>query len=427
MTFTSHNHILYPRMYVMMHYRYFTLRVHAFSSRAFASSILTLTYIHFQISPNRSVIQTQNKMALTYNVSNLSDLICFEDSCVQFNEMRRIINFERIVRVVVPCIFSLFIAVGFIGNLLVITVVITNKQMRNTTNILILSLAIADLMFIVFCVPFTATGYVVPKWPFGDVWCKLTNYMTYVCAYASVYTLVLMSLDRYLAVVHPIRSMSIRTVLYATLMVSFTWGAILVANIPIVFQFGIFNYTYYGEDRRKCLNIAARSQPSVEKYFFGFFFGFGYAIPLILVCILYGLLLKRLLYNVAPRRGQSSDSGSRVKRRVTRMAIIVVAIFAVCWLPIQVALLVQHFSEPTFNIFFIGFQMAGNCLAYMNSCVNPILYAFLSENFRKGFRKLLFCPSSYRPGMDCERTNFRGTTDRCSVSRATTINTLNTL
>lgn len=92
-----------------------------------------------------------------------------------------------------------------------VLVVAVNQQMRSTTNLLIINLAVADLFFIIFCVPFTATDYILPYWPFGDIWCKIVQYLIVVTAYASVYTLVLMSLDRFLAVVHPITSMSVST------------------------------------------------------------------------------------------------------------------------------------------------------------------------------------------------------------------------
>ena len=75
-----------------------------------------------------------------------------------------------IVSIVVPIFFSIVVFVGFFGNLLVILVVTFNKQMRNTTNLLIMNLAVADILFIVFCVPFSATAYAVPHaWPFGDI------------------------------------------------------------------------------------------------------------------------------------------------------------------------------------------------------------------------------------------------------------------
>jgi hypothetical protein len=82
--------------------------------------------------------------------------------------------FENVVRVVVPVIFSFIALLGFVGNLSVIVVVIANRNMRSTTNILIIGLALADLVFIVVCVPFTALNYVVVVWPFGSVWCKVS-------------------------------------------------------------------------------------------------------------------------------------------------------------------------------------------------------------------------------------------------------------
>ena len=77
---------------------------------------------------------------------------------------------EKVVSIVVPIFFSIIVFVGFVGNLLVVLVVTFNKQMRNTTNLLIMNLAVADLLFIIFCVPFSATAYAFPhNWPFGNI------------------------------------------------------------------------------------------------------------------------------------------------------------------------------------------------------------------------------------------------------------------
>jgi len=81
--------------------------------------------------------------------------------------------FEYVVRIIIPIIFGLIAVLGFVGNLSVIVVVTANKNMRNTTNILIFSLAVADFVFIIMCVPFTAVIYASPVWPFGLVWCKV--------------------------------------------------------------------------------------------------------------------------------------------------------------------------------------------------------------------------------------------------------------
>lgn len=103
----------------------------------------------------------------------------------------------KLVAIAVPIIFGIIVVIGFVGNFMVIVVVLSDPQMRSTTNILILNLAVADLLFVILCVPFTATDYALPhRWPFGNVWCKVVQYLIIVTACASVYTLVLMSFDR---------------------------------------------------------------------------------------------------------------------------------------------------------------------------------------------------------------------------------------
>uniref|UniRef100_A0A182SX43 G-protein coupled receptors family 1 profile domain-containing protein n=1 Tax=Anopheles maculatus TaxID=74869 RepID=A0A182SX43_9DIPT len=131
--------------------------------------------------------------------------------------------------------------------------VAANQSMRSTTNLLIINLAAADLLFVVFCVPFTAVDYVLPEWPFGEYWCKFVQYMIVVTAHASAYTLVLMSLDRFLAVVHPITSMSIRTERNASIAICLTWFVILTTAIPVAISHGVLFYPRQGGYYTACL------------------------------------------------------------------------------------------------------------------------------------------------------------------------------
>nr|KAG5689928.1 hypothetical protein BaRGS_015616 [Batillaria attramentaria] len=123
--------------------------------------------------------------------------------------------------------FGIIFALGLVGNLLVILVVLADKKMRNATNILILSLAVADLLFLVFCLPFSAVHYATTTWPFSSVVCKFVNYTLYCSLYASVYNLVLMALARYVAVAHPMRSKRILRRRNAWLATAFIWSVIL--------------------------------------------------------------------------------------------------------------------------------------------------------------------------------------------------------
>ena len=95
--------------------------------------------------------------------------------------------------------------------------------MKNTTNLLILNLAVADLLFILVCVPFTASDYVLMYWPFGLFWCRTVQYIIYVSAYVS----------RFLVVVFPISSLTTRTITNAKVLISLTWVITIASNIPI--------------------------------------------------------------------------------------------------------------------------------------------------------------------------------------------------
>lgn len=146
---------------------------------------------------------------------------------------------SSLVRVTVPICFGIIAISGFFGNILVILVVCLNKQMHSTTNLLIVNLAVADLLFVVFCIPFTAADYVADTWPFGDLWCRIVQYLIVVTAFSSIYTLVLMSIDRFLAVVHPIRSRMLRTEKITKICIGAIWLVILTASLPVTTSHGV--------------------------------------------------------------------------------------------------------------------------------------------------------------------------------------------
>lgn len=144
-------------------------------------------------------------------------------------------SFQDSLRWYVLFFFSTIAVTGFVGNLLVILVVVFNKNMHSTTNLLIVNLASADLMFVIFCVPFTGVDYVLNRWPFGNLWCRTVQYLIVVTAFASIYTLVLMSVDRFLAVVHPIRSRMLRTEYFTKIAIFTLWAVVLTVSMPVTF------------------------------------------------------------------------------------------------------------------------------------------------------------------------------------------------
>lgn len=105
--------------------------------------------------------------------------------------------------IIVPVIFSLIFLLGTVGNGLVLAVLLRNGQVKyNTTNLFILNLAVADLCFIICCVPFQATIYTLDGWLFGAFACKAVHFLIYLTMYASSFTLATVSIDRQVSPVH---------------------------------------------------------------------------------------------------------------------------------------------------------------------------------------------------------------------------------
>ncbi|TRY56513.1 hypothetical protein DNTS_015661 [Danionella cerebrum] len=137
--------------------------------------------------------------------------------------------------VIVPVIFGCIFFLGIIGNTLVMVVIgkIKSRRSRSTTNIFILNLSIADLSFLLFCVPFQATIYSLPEWIFGAFMCKFVHYFVMVSMLVSIFTLMAMSVDRYIAVVLSKKSPCIRNRRNALIGVCVIWTLSFIFAVPV--------------------------------------------------------------------------------------------------------------------------------------------------------------------------------------------------
>jgi len=136
-------------------------------------------------------------------------------------------------KVVVPALFGVISVTGITGNALVVYVILSKRQMRTVTNLLLLNLAFADLCFVIVIPPFTAYEYSTESWQLGRFACRLMHYLINVTAYVTVYTLVLVSAVRYMTVVHGVRTARLRTITNVAIIIAAIWIIMILVNIPI--------------------------------------------------------------------------------------------------------------------------------------------------------------------------------------------------
>lgn len=133
------------------------------------------------------------------------------------------------------CVYVMYctvFVVALLGNGLVCFVVQTSPRMKTVTNYFIVNLAVGDILMTLFCVPFSFVSMLVLRyWPFGGVMCKVVNYSQAVSVLVSAYTLLAISIDRYMAIMRPLQPRLGRTA--AKLVVTAVWGGALATAAPI--------------------------------------------------------------------------------------------------------------------------------------------------------------------------------------------------
>ncbi|OCT62990.1 galanin receptor 2a [Xenopus laevis] len=284
--------------------------------------------------------------------------------------------------VLIPVLYSLIFLLGTVGNSLVLAVLLRNGKVNNTTNLFILNLGVADLCFIIFCVPFQATIYTLDSWVFGPFMCKAVHFFIYLTMYASSFTLTTVSLDRYLAIRYPLRSRELRTPKNALLAITLIWSLSLVFSGPYL--------SYYQEFQLANLTVCHPIwQNSYRRAMDLCTFAFSYVIPVLILSLTYARTIRYLWTAVDPIEDMSESK--RAKRRVTRMIIIVAVLFCLCWLPHHLVILCVWFGYFPLNNFTYALRILSHLVSYANSCVNPVVYALVSKHFRKGFRKIFRC------------------------------------
>lgn len=300
------------------------------------------------------------------------------DNCK--NDMPKLYLFAEMLYVIV-CILGLF------GNTLVIYVVLRFSKMQTVTNMYIVNLAIADECFLIG-IPFLLVVMHAQSWPFGDVACKFYMASTSINQFTSSIFLMIMSADRYVAVCHPITAPKIRTPFISKMVSVSAWSVSALLMVPVL----IYSNTMIDENNVRSCNILWPDEENLSGHaaFTLYSFILGFAIPLLLIFVFYSLVIKKLR-TVGPKN--KSKEKKRSHRKVTKLVLTVITVYVCCWLPYwvtQVALIFTPAKQCQSKVTVSIFLMTG-CLSYSNSAMNPILYAFLSDNFKKSFLKACTC------------------------------------
>ncbi|CAD6993177.1 unnamed protein product [Ceratitis capitata] len=280
------------------------------------------------------------------------------------------------------------------GNLIVVWIVMTTKRMRTVTNYFIVNLSIADAMVSSLNVTFSYIYMLDNDWPFGELYCKISQFIATLSISASVFTLMAISIDRYIAIMKPLEPrMSKRCNLGIA---AFIWAVSVTISCPMLLFFTTGELEVKDGTRIVCYTEwpDGPTNHSEQEYVYNIVFMIlTYILPIISMTVTYsrvGIELwgSKAIGEYTPRQVENVKS----KRRVVKMMIVVVLIFAICWLPFHAYFIITAcYPALTETPFIQEVYLGIYWLAMSNSMYNPIIYCWMNSRFRYGFKRFFRC------------------------------------
>ncbi|CAM1325991.1 Ethr (predicted) [Pycnogonum litorale] len=312
--------------------------------------------------------------------------------------------FPLSIRIVVSVLCILTLIIGTSGNIMVPVVVWSNRDMRNSTNIFLVNLSIADLLILVICVPTVLVEiHSQPEtWILGKIMCKIVPYLESTVAHGSILTILAISFERYYAICQPLRAGYKCTNSRATIIILVVWSVAVVITSPVILTTDYFHATYVdGSSVPVCVTLAQTLWQKI--YFLSMQFAL-FVLPLVILVVVYAVitfhLAKNLSLPTSPRTSKKNrprhHSSTKSRKQVIATLTAVVVAFFVCLLPMK-SFQSWVIIESIDNIRLVGpdtyYVLLFLCrlMFYLNSTINPILYNVISTKFRQAFLRQIKC------------------------------------
>lgn len=295
------------------------------------------------------------------------------------------ISMNDFSKVFVVIVYSLVFILGFIGNGLVVCVLVKYRNQTNFTDICLFNLALSDLLFVIV-LPFFSHYMMVGQWTFGDFMCRFTTGSHTVGFYSSIFFMVIMTLERYMAIMHAHKIDRYRTMRAGLVLTVFVWSLSLCVSLPAFIFTKVTNESYgYG-----CTD--SQDNEYWTKYDLFTTNVLGLVIPLLVMVVCYSRIIPRLV-----------NMRTVKKHRAVKLIIAIMVVFFLFWAPCNISRLLKFLQskemipvECAWNQN-IGLAIAvTEAIAYTHCCLNPVIYAFVGQKFMKRVLQML---KKWAPGM----------------------------
>ncbi|XP_072326948.1 apelin receptor A-like [Scyliorhinus torazame] len=294
-------------------------------------------------------------------------------------------------------VYCLVFIVGTFGNAIVIIIMRSKRKSNRLVDVFITHLAIADLVFLLTLPLWAVSTALDHHWLFGEGLCKMCSYIVVVNMYSGIFFLTCMSIDRYVAIVLSVKYGYLRSRRCAVITSLVIWTLSLALGLPTL----SFRHMVQVDDNGKWVcsevNMPSRNIFALVTSFIAF------VLPLGIITVCYcsvGIKLYRHFDRIRKEE--------RKKRKSIKIGFWIVTMFILSWLPYNVLKTTDVFVQSsTFQASCDTQESVSKgillftCLAFVNSCVNPIVYLVFDRYFRKSLFQLLPCQAAKRLKAHC--------------------------
>lgn len=313
--------------------------------------------------------------------------------------------------VLLPVSYGVVCVLGLCLNVAVLYIFLCRLKTWNASTTYMFHLAVSDALYaasLPLLVYYYARG---DHWPFSTVLCKLVRFLFYTNLYCSILFLTCISVHRCLGVLRPLRSLRWGRARYARRVAAGVWALVLVCQAPVLY----FVTTSARGSRITCHDTSAPHLFSHFLVYISVMLGLLFALPFATILVCYVLMARRLL---KPAYGTAGGL-PRAKRKSVRTIAVVLAVFALCFLPFHVTRTLYYsfrsldLSCHTLNAINMAYKIT-RPLASANSCLDPVLY------FLAGQRLVRFARDSKQPTNPTPAAPASGRLDLCRFQRTDT-------
>nr|XP_004174976.4 probable G-protein coupled receptor 34 [Taeniopygia guttata] len=315
-----------------------------------------------------------NQTNLTINASESHDASCSLDD-------------NNSLSLALIVFYSIIFVVGLVGNIVALFAFLGINQKRNSIQVYLLNVAVADLLLI-FCLPFRILYHATNRWMFGRIFCKVVGTLFYMNMYISIVLLGLISLDRYIKITKSVKRPKMLSTTRSVQICCTVWAIALTGFIVVVAP---SFFKAKDSNSTKCFHYRTKQNAEKTEAILNYITVLIFWIVFFLLILSYVKIAKNLL-RISRKRANFPNAGKYTK--TARNSFIVLIIFTVCFVPYHIFRVVYITSQlQTPSCYWM--EIIHTCNEVMlifssfNSCLDPVMYFLMSRSVRKTVLQLI--------------------------------------